>query len=174
MLVVSDEIHCDLIYKDHTHTPFAAISEEFAQNTIVCTAPTKTFNLAGLLTSNIIIPNRDLRETFMETMNKNFLVFMNSFGAVATENAYKYGDEWLDQCIDYLQLNLDFLTNFIESNIKKLKVIKPEGTYLVWIDCRELGMDEKSLEQFMLKEAKVATSQGYTYGPGEKGLSELI
>ncbi|WP_342601924.1 MalY/PatB family protein [Peribacillus sp. FSL E2-0159] len=173
VLVVSDEIHFDLIYKDHTHIPFASLSEEFTQNTIVCTAPTKTFNLAGLLTSNIIIPNRHLRETFVETMNKNFLVFMNSFGVAATENAYKYGDEWLDQCIDYLQQNLDFLTNFIESNIKELKVIKPEATYLVWIDCCELGMDDKSLEQFMLKEAKVAPSLGYGFGPGGEGFIRI-
>lgn len=169
VLVVSDEIHFDLIFKDHTHTPFAAISEEFAQNTIVCTAPTKTFNVAGLLTANIIIPNRHLREIFMETMNKNILVFMNSFGIAATESAYKYGDEWLDQCLEYLQQNLDFLTNCIENNVKELKVIKPEGTYLVWIDCSELGMDDKRLEQFMLKEAKVAPSMGYTFGSGGEG-----
>jgi cystathionine beta-lyase len=173
ILVVSDEIHADIVFKYHTHTPFAAISDEFAQNTIVCTAPSKTFNIAGLQTSNIIIPNHQLRETFTEIMTKNNLVFMNPFGVVATEAAYRYGDEWLTQYLEYLQGNFDFLINYIEDNLKQLNVMKPEGTYLVWIDCLKLGMDDKRLEQFMLKEAKVAPSMGYTFGSGGEGYIRL-
>lgn len=171
--IVSDEIHCDLVLKGHTHTPLAAISEEFAQNTIMCTAPSKTFNLAGLQTSNIIIPNEDMREVFQATMDTLALRLTNTLGVVATESAYRYGDEWLDQLLDYLQQNLEFLTDYIERSINGIKVIKPEATYLVWLDCRELGMDTESLQQFILKEAKVAVNQGFTFGPGGEGFIRM-
>ncbi|EKN70638.1 cystathionine beta-lyase [Neobacillus bataviensis LMG 21833] len=173
IIVVSDEIHCDLILNGKTHTPFAAISDQFAQNTIVCTAPSKTFNLAGLQTSNVIIPNTKLRETFQMTMNKLALRRPNTFGIVATESAYRYGQDWLDQLLDYLQRNLEFLTEYIEENIKGIKVIKPEASYLVWLDCRELGLSNEELQQFMLKQAKVAFNQGFTYGPGGEGFIRM-
>ncbi|MED4584265.1 MalY/PatB family protein [Brevibacillus choshinensis] len=173
VMIVSDEIHGDLVLKGHTHTPFAAISEEFAQNTIVCTAPSKTFNLAGLQASNIIIPNDKWREVFSATMNILSLKLTNTFGVVATESAYRFGDEWLDQLLDYLQQNLDFLTEYVEKNIKNIKVMKPEATYLVWLDCSELGMDTDSLQQFILKQAKVAVNQGYTFGSGGEGFIRM-
>ncbi|KAB2333336.1 pyridoxal phosphate-dependent aminotransferase [Cytobacillus depressus] len=169
ILIVSDEIHGDLVFKGKTHIPFAAISEEFAMNSIVCTAPSKTFNLAGLQTSNIIIPNPHIRDKFTALMNKLALRHTNTFGIVATESAYRYGEEWLEQALDYMQKNVEFLTEYIEKNIEGVKVIKPEASYLVWLDCRELGFDKEELQQFMLKEAKVAFNQGYTYGPGGEG-----
>ncbi|MCH1625615.1 MalY/PatB family protein [Fredinandcohnia quinoae] len=173
ILVVSDEIHFDLVYKDRKHTPFAAISEEFAQNSIICTAPSKTFNLAGLQISNVIIPNKELREPFTKAIESNFISMTGTFGVVALESAYRYGEEWLDQLIDYLQGNLDFLKSYFESNIPEIKVIQPESTYLVWLDCRELGLNEKELEQFMLKEAKVAFNAGYTFGIGGEGFMRV-
>ncbi|WNC15654.1 MalY/PatB family protein [Brevibacillus brevis] len=166
VMVISDEIHGDLVLKGHTHIPFASISEEFAQHSIVCTAPSKTFNMAGLQTSNIIIANEEWRNAFQHTLNILSLRLTNTFGVVATESAYRYGDEWLDQLLEYLQGNLAFLTSFIESRIPKIKVVQPEATYLVWLDCRELGMDEKSLQRFLLTQAKVAVNQGYTFGQG--------
>lgn len=166
VMVISDEIHGDLILKGHKHIPFAAISEEFAQNSIICTAPSKTFNMAGMQTSNIIIPNKEYREAFQKMMSKLVLRMTNTFGVVATEAAYRHGDEWLDQLLAYLQGNLDFLTEYIETHIKGIKVIQPEGTYLVWLDCRELGMDTKGLQEFMGKQAKVAVNQGHVFGPG--------
>lgn len=166
VMVISDEIHGDLILKGHKHIPFAAISEEFAQNSIICTAPSKTFNMAGMQTSNIIIPNKEYREAFQKMMSKLVLRMTNTFGVVATEAAYRHGDEWLDQLLAYLQGNLDFLTEYIETHIKGIKVIQPESTYLVWLDCRELGMDTKGLQEFMGKQAKVAVNQGHVFGPG--------
>ncbi|MDR7315527.1 MalY/PatB family protein [Brevibacillus nitrificans] len=166
VMVISDEIHGDLILKGHKHIPFAAISEEFAQNSIICTAPSKTFNMAGMQTSNIIIPNQEYREAFQKMMSTLVLRMTNTFGVVATEAAYRHGDEWLDQLLVYLQGNLDFLTEYIETHIKGIKVIQPEGTYLVWLDCRELGMDTKGLQEFMGKQAKVAVNQGHVFGPG--------
>ncbi|KQL46042.1 cystathionine beta-lyase [Brevibacillus choshinensis] len=171
--IVSDEIHGDLVLKGHTHTPFAAISKEFAENSIVCTAPSKTFNLAGLQASNIIIPNETYREIFQATMNTLAIRLTNTFGVVATESAYRYGDEWLDQLLEYLQQNLDFLTEYVEKRINGIKVIKPEATYLVWLDCRELGMDTETLQEFILKQAKVAVNQGFTFGLGGEGFIRM-
>lgn len=173
ILIVSDEIHFDLILKGNVHTPFAAISEAFAQHSIICTAPSKTFNLAGLQTSNIIIANEGLRKKFKNTVDTLSLGLTSTFGLVATESAYRYGDEWLEQLLDYLQQNLDFLTDYIETNIKELKVIRPEGTYLVWIDCRELGLNAKELEHLIQKEAKVALDEGYIFGESGKGFTRM-
>lgn len=173
VLVVSDEIHFDLILKGHSHTPFASISEEFALNSIICTAPSKTFNLAGLQTSNIIIPNKNIREQFTNTIESLFIGMTSTFGLVATESAYRYGDEWLDQLLEYLDQNLAFLTNYINQNIPELKVIPTEGTYLVWIDCRELGLEAKELEHLMQKEAKVALDEGYIFGKNGEGFTRV-
>ncbi|WP_257346686.1 MalY/PatB family protein [Pseudalkalibacillus decolorationis] len=173
VLIVSDEAHLDFIYKDTIHTPFARISDEFSEHSITCTAPSKTFNIAGLQMANIIIPNDELRKTFTETIDNLYLGLSNTFGIVAAENAYRSGDDWLDQCLDYLKGNLDYLTQFIETNMKQIKVIQPEGTYLVWLDCRELGMDARQLEQFLQKEAKVAFDEGYKFGPGGEGFTRI-
>jgi len=173
VLVISDEIHADLLYPGHIHTPFAAISEKFAQNCVVCTAASKTFNLAGLQTSNLIIPNKELGDMYAATMKIHHLLRANIFGAVATESAYRYGEEWLEQLLEYLNQNLIFLTEYIGANIKKIKVLKPEGTYLVWIDCTDLGMEPKVLEQFMRKQAKVAIDDGYIFGQGGEGFIRI-
>ncbi|WP_026676281.1 MalY/PatB family protein [Fictibacillus gelatini] len=173
VLVVADEIHFDLVYKAYQHTPFASISEEFANHSIICTAPSKTFNLAGLQISNIIIPNKKLRLTFSKTVENHFIGLSNTFGVTATEAAYRHGDEWLDQLMDYLQKNLEFMTEYIESHMSEIKVIKPEGTYLVWLDCRALGMGAKELERFMQKEAKVAFDEGYIFGKEGEGFTRV-
>ena len=173
VLIVSDEIHADLTFKGFETTPFANISDEFAQNAIICTAPTKTFNLAGLQTSNIIIPNKDLSQKFANHMEKLKLFKPNIFAQVATEAAYNYGEEWLKQIQDYFQGNLDYMTQFIADHIGKIKVIKPEGTYLIWLDCRELGMDIQELRNYMLEKAKVAMDDGYLFGPGGEGFTRM-
>jgi cysteine-S-conjugate beta-lyase len=173
ILIVSDEIHFDLIYKGYEHTSFASISDEFAQNSIICTAPSKTFNLAGLQTSNIIIPNEEIRAKYSDALETLSIGMISTFGLVATESAYRFGEEWLDELMQYLQQNLDFLKDYIETNIKALKVIQPEGTYLVWIDCRGLGMDAKALERLMQKEAKVALDEGYIFGKEGEGFTRI-
>ncbi|MGY0692755.1 MalY/PatB family protein [Virgibacillus sp. FSP13] len=173
VLIISDEAHLDLVYKGYTHTPFASISEEFAANSITCTAPSKTFNLAGVQMANIIIPGKELRNTFTNTIDRLYLGLSNTFGVTAVESAYKYGEDWLDQFLDYLEGNLTFLTKFIETNMKEIKVIPPEGTYLVWLDFRNLGMDAKELEDFLQNKAKVAFDEGYTFGPGGEGFTRI-
>jgi cystathionine beta-lyase len=173
VVVVSDEIHADLLYPGYTHVPFARISEEFAQNCIVCTAASKTFNLAGLQTSNLIIANPALGKMFRTTMKKHHLLRANIFGAVATESAYRHGEEWLEQLLGYLNGNRLFLTEYVETRIPKIKVIEPEGTYMVWVDCRGLGMDTMGLEHFMRKEAKVGIDNGHLFGPGGEGFIRL-
>ena len=164
ILVVSDEIHFDLIYKGNEHTVFASISEEFAQNSVICTAPSKTFNSAGLQVSNIIIPNKKLRNLYNITLENNAGNEINSFAAVALEAAYNEGEEWLQQLLLYLGENLNFLMQYFEERIPKIKVIKPEGTYLVWIDCLDLNMSPSELEEFFVKKVKVGFNDGILFG----------
>lgn len=173
ILVVSDEIHADLIFKPNKHTVFAAISENFAENSIICTAPSKTFNLAGLQTSNIIIPNESLREKFEAETDKYAIGMTNSFGAVATEAAYTHGAQWLDEVLDYVERNLQFITKYFKNNLPALKVYPLEATYLVWIDCRALGLTHEELEKLLLSKAKVALNQGYIFGPGGEGFVRM-
>jgi cystathionine beta-lyase len=173
VLIVSDEIHGDLIYNGYTYTPFASISEDFAQHSIVCVAASKTFNLAGFQTSTIIIPNPQIREQYMQTLTAHFIGHMNVLSIVASESAYRYGGEWLDQLLTYLQANVDFLTTYLAQHIPQIKVIQPEGTYLVWLDCRELGLDRDSLDELTLKQAGIALDPGHFFGPEGEGFNRI-
>ncbi|MDP6646940.1 MAG: MalY/PatB family protein [Dehalococcoidales bacterium] len=171
-IMVSDEIHGELLFRGFKHIPFATISEEFEQNCLVCMAPSKTFNLAGLSTSSIIIPNKKIRDKF-NTARTGIMSSPNIFGLVALEAAYRYGDEWLEQFLEYLQRNLEFLMRYFAERIPGIKVIKPEGTYLVWLDCRGLGMDTTSLRAFMREQAKVGLEDGDTFGPSGAGFQRM-
>ncbi len=171
-IMVSDEIHCELLFRGFKHIPFALISEEFEQHCIVCMAPSKTFNLAGLRASSIIIPNTKIRDRF-NAARAGIMPGPNIFGLAALEAAYRYGDEWLEQLLEYLQGNLQFLIEYFEERIPKIKVIKPEGTYLVWLDCRELGMDSMSLRTLMRGRAKVGLEDGYTFGSSGAGFQRI-
>ena len=172
VLVIADEIHCELLFKGHRHVPFAKISESFAQNSITCIAPSKTFNLAGLEASILIIPNPKLRKQFEES-RKGFLPSVNILGMVAMEAAFRYGDEWLEQFLSHMQSNYDFLEEYFRKYIPQIKVIRPEGTYLVWLDCRELGLSPKELERFMNHKAKVGLDHGYAFGPSGEGFERI-
>lgn len=130
VLVISDEAHGDFVYKENKHTPFARVSKEFSENSITCTAPSKPFNIAGLQMANVIIPNDSIRKTFTHALNTLYLGSSNTFGFLAAETAYQYGEEWLDELIDYIHGNLEYLTNFIDTELSPIKVIHPEGTYL--------------------------------------------
>lgn len=171
-VVISDEIHCELLFKGEKHVPFARLSNEFEQNSITCIAPSKTFNLAGLGASVIIIPNEKLRESFKK-IRKGFLPSCSIFGMVALEAAFNYGDVWLEQFLDHLQHNLDLLVNYFEQYIPKIRVIKPEGTYLVWLDCRELNMNSDELAEFMNREARVGLDHGIAFGPSGAGFERI-
>ena len=170
--VISDEIHCELLFKGYKHTPFAALSKEFEQNCIVCMAPSKTFNLAGLSASSIIIPNKKLRDSFNEA-RAGMVHGPNLFGLVAMEAAYRHGDEWLAQLLDYLQVNLDFTLAYFAEKIPGIKAVKPQGTYLLWLDCRALGLDDTALRNFMREKSKVGLDDGFLFGAGGSGFQRM-
>ena len=171
-IVISDEIHCEILFKGYEHTPFASISEEFEQNCVVCMAPSKTFNLAGLGASSIIIPNKKLRDDFVNA-KAGILPGPNLFGLTALEAAYRLGDEWLEQLLDYLQSNLDYTIEYFERRIPKIKVIRPQGTYLLWLDCRALGKDNMALRSFMREKARVGFDDGFLFGAGGAGFQRM-
>ena len=171
-IMISDEIHCELLFKGYEHIPFATISTEFEQNSVTCMSPSKTFNLAGLGASVNIIPNQKLRDQFVQAKT-GIMPSANIFGLVSLEAAYNHGDEWLEQFLDHMQDNLDFLISYFENNISRIKVIKPEGTYLVWLDCRELNMESEELAAFMNKKARVGLDHGYAFGPSGRGFERI-
>lgn len=174
ILIISDEIHHDLILSGYKHTLFSTISKEFEKNTIMCTAPSKTFNIAGLKTSNIIIPDDNLRESFFNTISKrNSAMSPNVFGITALIAAYNEGEEWLDQVLKYIEANFSFLKEFINENLPNIDYIEPEGTYLAWLDCNKLGMNEETLSMMILKKAKVALDDGKIFGPGGEGFERI-
>ena len=169
VLVISDEIHSDIILKNHKHTPFASISKEFSENTITCMAPTKTFNLAGLQSSFLVISN----PYYYEVMDKAFLILYikrnNAFSLVATEAAYNYGEDWLYELIKYIEDNVDFAIDYIKNHIPQLKVKKPEGTYLLWVDFSNLNVDKKDLKNALINKGRIALSDGSSFGIGGAG-----
>ena len=174
VVVCSDEIHADLIFRGYRHTPTAMLSEAIAHNTITCVAPSKTFNIAGLHTGITIIPNPALRTAFVTTkQNLGIGTLADIFGTVATEAAYAHGEEWLEELLDYLQGNLDFLVRYIDTHIPTIKVVQPEGTYLVWLDCRGLPVKGVELADFMLREARVRLNDGPIFGTGWEGFQRL-
>jgi cystathionine beta-lyase len=173
VLVVADEIHHDLVFSAHNHVPFASLSEAFAQNSLTCIATSKTFNLAGLQAASVIIPNEELRRKYNALLKTLSLHMESFFGLTAIESSYTYGDEWLDQLLVYLEGNLDLLLAFMEKNIPQVKVIKPEGTYLVWMDCTSISSDPQVLKQLMFDKAGVAFSEGSVFGKQGAGFLRI-
>lgn len=165
VIVVSDEIHNDFVYPGFEHTVFANVDPRFAEFTVTCTAPSKTFNLAGLQISNIFISNETLREAFQKEIDKTGYDEPNALGAVACEAAYRGGQEWLDQLKAYLLENLNFLRTYLQEKIPQIHLVEPEGTYLVWLDCSELGISGKELDQFIVEKAGLWLDGGAMFGP---------
>ena len=165
ILIVSDEIHNDLILGEIKHTPTATISEDALQRTVTLVAPSKTFNLAGLTNANAIIPNKKLREAFRSQASKGS-GHGNIFGMVAQDAAYNRGEAWLEELLTYLRGNLMYLEEFIGEKIPGLKLYPLEGTYLAWVDCTSLGMNDEELNEFMLKKAKLWLDEGTMFGTG--------
>ncbi len=165
LIIVADEIHSDFVYPGHVHTPLASISQKIAERTVTCIAPNKTFNLAGLTTAAVVISNQTLRQEFAKIIENNG-VKTNIFGLTAMEAAYTYGEEWLEQLLSYLKDNLDFLMEFFQTQIPQIRPIQPEGTFLVWLDCRELKLDQQHLTELFTRKAKVALNDGAWFGVG--------
>ncbi|MBK6285650.1 MAG: putative C-S lyase [Draconibacterium sp.] len=169
IMVISDEIHSDLIFSGHKHIPFASLSDEIAQNCMVSMAPSKTFNVAGFSSSIVIIPNKTKFARYERAIGVAHLYMGNIFGSVAMEAAYTQGDEWLGQMIVYLQENYKLLENFFKTKLPKVKVMKPEATYLIWLDFREYGMKNAELMKFTVENAKVGLNDGGRFGTGGDG-----
>jgi cystathionine beta-lyase len=172
IIVVSDEIHADLIFSGFKHVPFASISEEFAQNSITTMSASKTFNTAGLTSAFLITNNKKYMQAYKRLMQATHISSGNFFGLVATEAALTHGDSWLGQLMAYLEENLKTLTNFLAENLPKLKVMQPEGTYLVWIDFSGLSISAKEAFKKM-NEVGVGLSPGYLFGTGGENFMRL-
>lgn len=169
--IIADEIHSDIIFKGNNHTCFGAISEEFAQNSIVLMAPSKTFNVAGLSQAFAIIANDNIRSTF--TASRIGQNWGNVFGITALEACYKYGKSYLEELLGYLEGNADYVKSFLEEKIPNVKMLKPEGTYLLWLDMRGLGMKQKELDDFLINKVKVKLNSGIMFGDTGEGFQRM-
>lgn len=172
VLIVSDEIHSDLIFDGFRHTPLASISEEIAQNCVICMAPSKTFNTAGLSTSFLVIPNKRHLVAYERVMKLPHLHMGNIFGSVALEAAYTHGDDWLAQLMEYLQANYTFLEAFFKENIPHVKVMRPEATYLIWLDFSAFDLSDESLND-QLVNAGVGLNRGVQFGKQGRGFMRI-
>ena len=154
VIVVADEIHEDFVWTERPHIPYATLGETFAQQAVICTAPSKTFNLAGLQVSNIFIPNYELRRKVRHEINAVGYSQLNTLGLVACEAAYQYGLPWLKEVKQYLRENINFTRAFLQQHIPQISLIEPEGTYLLWLDCRGLGLTNTELEELIVKKRR--------------------
>lgn len=164
VLIVSDEIHCDFVWPGHTHHVFLTLSESLARRTVLCTAPSKTFNLAGLQVSNCFIPDPALREKFTQEKRRSGYSQSGTLGLVACQAAYTGGEAWLEALKTYLWDNMTFLRQTLAETLPQLRLVEPEGTYLAWIDCSGLGLDDAALQSFIVQKAKLWLDSGALFG----------
>jgi cysteine-S-conjugate beta-lyase len=172
VILVSDEIHSDLVLPGFSHIP-AAMSGEDCDNLVICMAPSKTFNLAGLASAFLVIPNDKLRSQIKGIIDNLHIHSGNIFGLVALQAAYQGGAEWLENLITYLQANFDTLTDFFSENLPEIRPVSMEGTYLVWLDCRKTGLNDLKLKRFFIKDAGIAMNPGPSFGPGGNGFFRM-
>jgi cystathionine beta-lyase len=173
VLVVSDEIHADLALPHYKHIPFASVSDAARENSITLMAPSKTFNMPGLMSSSYIIPNKTIRNNFENMMEKLDNGGGNIFAYAATTAAYTKGEEWLEQLINYLQGNIDYVDNFLKTNIPQLKAMIPQASFLIWIDFRGLGLSDDEIKKLLIEKAKLGLNDGPSFGPGGEGFSRI-
>ena len=173
ILIISDEIHCDLVLPGFTHTPMASLSEKIAENTVTLIAPSKTFNLAGLSTSSVIIKNPVLRKSFNRIVDNLHVGNGNIFGNTASIAAYTKGHKWLDALLDYIDNNIEFVKDYCGKMIPEIIPVQPEATYMIWLDCRRFGMSGKDLQNFFVHKAGVGMNEGSTFGPGGEGFMRM-
>lgn len=173
IVVVADEIHSDLVFPGRSHTVFASISREFEQNCVICNAPSKTFNIAGVQASNIIIPNPRLRSAYRKVLNTGELGLPNVFAVAAVEAAYNRGGNWLGEMMTYVYENYRFLKDFIEKRLSRIKVIEPEGTFLIWLDCRGLGVTDEQLDKLIKEKGRLILSPGHIFGSNGSGFQRI-
>jgi len=164
IVIVADEIHCELVFPGHTYTPFASVSEEFLMHSVTCTSPSKAFNLAGLQIANIISADTNIRMRIEKAINVNEVCDVNPFGIEALMAAYNNSEEWLDKLNHYLFANYNYLKNYFKEHLPQFPVIRLEGTYLVWIDCSVLKLSSKEIVKTLLKRGKIRVNEGSLYG----------
>ncbi|ARK31807.1 MalY/PatB family protein [Halalkalibacter krulwichiae] len=164
LLVVSDEIHADLLFEGQTHIPFASVNSDAAQRTFTCLAPSKTFNLAGIQTSYVVVENKQYHKQLNNHLANTFANMTNSFAEVATEAAYNHGEEWLSELMSYVEDNYKFVKQFVNEHMPKLRVMDSEGTYLLWLDCSKLPLTSTERKKWLIEEAKLALNPGAIFG----------
>jgi len=173
IIIISDEIHCDLTLPGFIHTPMASLSEKIASRTVTLVAPSKTFNLAGLSTSSVIIPDPDLRKSFIRVVDNLHIGSGNIFGTVASIAAYTHGEKWLGELMHYIDDNVEYVSEYCKNMIPEIIPVKPEATYMIWLDCRKFQMQGKELQNFFIHKAGVGMNEGSAFGPGGEGFMRM-
>mgnify|MGYP000860144648 CR=1 FL=1 len=173
VIILSDEIHADLIMKGHKFISAGTLSDSISENLIITFAPSKTFNIAGLGASIIVVPNNDIRKRLEKRLLMNRYPASNVFGPIAGEAAYKYGDQYVDEVVNYIEENIDYAIRYADEHLEGVRIIKPEGTYLVWFDFRGTGLSSKEIYSLILEEAKIAVDIGEWFGAGGDGFARF-
>ena len=173
LIVISDEIHCDMALWDNKHIPFASVSDEAAEVSITFGAPTKTFNMAGIVSSWGIILNEELRKPFYKWLTANELNEPHLFAPIATIAALQQGEEWRQQMLRYVEENIDFLIDYCQKYIPKIKPLRPQASFLVWLDCRDLGLNHKELNDLFINQVHLALNDGEMFGAGGEGFMRM-
>lgn len=172
--VVADEIHCDFVFEGYKHHIFIDAVPEMKDRTIICTAPSKTFNIAGMQLSNIFIPSAEIRERYMAEIDVTGFTVPSNPGVVACKAAYATGEEWFEECLAYIKGNFDYLRDFLKENLPQLKLIEPEGTYLAWIDCSGLGLTAEELNDLIINKAKLWLDSGDIFGKASEQFQRIV
>lgn len=171
--IVSDEIHADIVFSPHKHTPIASLDKKYEEISITCYAPSKTFNIAGLQASVMVIPNQQIRSKISEIQKKLGFFTLNVFGLIGMEAAYEYGEQWLENLLSYLKNNIETAIKYIKDELPFLHVKEPEGTYLLWIDCRSLNMSDQEIQKALVEKGKLALEAGKKYGVEGEGFVRM-
>ena len=173
--VVSDEIHCDFVYKNKAkHTVFTEAAPFMKDKTIICTAPSKTFNLAGLQTSNIFIPGDELRQAFEKQVAVTGYTVMSNFGILACKTAYTYCHDWCDNCVEYISENFNFVRDFVKENLPGVRLVEAEGTYFAWLDFSALGLTHEEVDDLIINKAGLWLDSGTIFGTGGENFQRIV
>ena len=173
VFVIADEVHGDFVFPPYQYIPYLNVSEEVAQNGAACISPAKTFNVAGMADAMVIIPNERYRKKFHNFAHRYQVNKVNVFAAAAIEAAYRNGAEWLDEVLIYIQGNVDFIRDHLQKNNTSVSLVEPQGTFLVWLDFRDLGLDAKALATFLAHQAQIALAPGYWFGREGAGFARM-
>lgn len=173
IIVISDEIHCDMALFGNRHVPFASVSEKAAQCSITFGAPSKTFNIAGIVSSYAIVPNEELRGKFFKWLEASEMSAAHIFAPIATMAAFKHGESWRQQMLRYLECNIRFIEEYCSHNIPQIRPLRPQASFLIWLDCRNLKLTHEELVDLFVNKAGLALNDGEMFNPGGEGFMRL-